>query len=1400
MGNKGISLTLPLFFFVLSSTLFSQHYTGQIIVTSRSLAVEPATNNSVVPGGITTFLTTCDFTNTVPFHPFSGEVKPKSLGSADYITDYEGHLGILNPDGNLVNYGEMVISNLPVGVDTDGDGLPDFLEINQSSSFSVNAADREDYRYDNQPSNSQWTLSFTRAANAYQGTYTLRKATDPTNVDKIWNGKFQIKGSTGSVVFYTNSRTFTFNTLSFDTAYPETNTASGTYGITSDGRLLASGFWMTSSLGPSNKIYVNPFLIGRVGGSTTRGKAVLYASDGHPPATTNDTAYPDYTEFHLEITNFPTALTTNPTPPSAYPWSDGFSSNSSSNYLDFRYSHFARLEITNSRLNLITSDYPYGEDFGNLSLYTPPHLLLPLDASWDISLQVSLPSNDTNIVYRGVGLGLTPENTTYDVANLGATVYSVELAQDDDPATPGSFIATSARKDWEDDTTIGQLTNLAVNAAYLRFAYDANAKILTTYHDTNTAASVRTWRQLEQLSIDPADTNSVASSLGLTSQSKIRLGLWADAFVTNAVPASQIWIDNLSVQATPFPPAPLTNGIRGNLGQVFSYAPSWSNSPTSYSATNLPPGLSNNSSTGVISGTPTMAGYYRIVQTASNSAGTTLFTIPITIPGATQALPFGDIFTNSIANRYMPLLDLASPSQLVVTNGVLRFISTISDLDGSLAAWIPNVPLPLTSSWDVVVDANMPTGWNTPYAAVGLTLMPYEDNGTVESTAMQRRINLKLARDTEDPKLAGNYLGRAAYTNDIEYSLLPWITTTTPATRATLRYSFHAPTKTLSTWYRTNGANSWEELGTPFSLDPTVANSLGKAWGLSNASTLRVALWGDSNATNGSAGQLMELDNFYATGATGLIYPSLPTTLTRRSGQPLFISASPRDPGSYTFAWKKGSVTNPDLPFVPGFTNHLATYYLGNPSPSDSGNYYLLISKDGQSYGTNSTTLTITTNAPAGPRSDDFSGDLGRWNGVWGFDAHDAYLKVSSGRLQVISDKAGSENTQSFYFWDHLLPSDQSWEISVDAYLDASITPPLTETYFYHSLRLEASIPVNLTNLNDGTSGLEINFAEDEDGLGNRRRTIQNVLSITNDPGWAELTPNPLPLTQTSVSLRLRFESTNKTLTSYFRTNSSTAWQTAAVTNFSSLPISQFTNGFAIQIGSIAEPSFVITEGQAWFDNFSLKYDLSLSNAAVVTKNYDGTRTATITGTLAGVVSGDAVNHDGSGIFNTSEAGSNKPVTANLSLSGTHAQNYLIVQPTGLTGTIRSLSDVYFGNLNPTNQASDGLSYLLKYAYGAADPTNPISQTLRPVTTLTTSSGQPVLTLTYYMRTNDTNLNLQPVWSSTLTGAPASWSTNVTVASLGTTNTNGLVLERRQATIPIDNTSKKFLRLKATLK
>lgn len=74
-----------------------------------------------------------------------------------------------------------------------------------------------------------------------------------------------------------------------------------------------------------------------------------------------------------------------------------------------------------------------------------------------------------------------------------------------------------------------------------------------------------------------------------------------------------------------------TTTTTGTVGTVFSYTISTNILATSYSASGLPAGLSINSSTGVISGTPINSGTYSIIVSATNANGTANATVTITI-------------------------------------------------------------------------------------------------------------------------------------------------------------------------------------------------------------------------------------------------------------------------------------------------------------------------------------------------------------------------------------------------------------------------------------------------------------------------------------------------------------------------------------------------------------------------------------------------------------------------------------------------------------------------------------------------------------------------------------------------------------------------------------------------
>ena len=93
---------------------------------------------------------------------------------------------------------------------------------------------------------------------------------------------------------------------------------------------------------------------------------------------------------------------------------------------------------------------------------------------------------------------------------------------------------------------------------------------------------------------------------------------------------------------------------------------------------------------------------------------------------------------------------------------------------------------------------------------------------------------------------------------------------------------------------------------------------------------------------------------------------------------------------------------------------------------------------------------------------------------------------------------------------------------------------------------------------------------------------------------------------------------------------------------------------------------------------------LTVAGETALDKVYDGTTLATLAGgTLTGVISGDTVSLIEAGTFATPNAGKGIAVAAAVSLGGTSAANYSVIQPTGLTANITApASEVDAGSRN----------------------------------------------------------------------------------------------------------------------
>ena len=160
------------------------------------------------------------------------------------------------------------------------------------------------------------------------------------------------------------------------------------------------------------------------------------------------------------------------------------------------------------------------------------------------------------------------------------------------------------------------------------------------------------------------------------------------------------------------------------------------------------------------------------------------------------------------------------------------------------------------------------------------------------------------------------------------------------------------------------------------------------------------------------------------------------------------------------------------------------------------------------------------------------------------------------------------------------------------------------------------------------------------------------------------------------------------------------------------------------------------------------------------------------------------------------DAGDNASVSVatsngvNTTIPGNYQVTYTATDSKANTATTSRAVTVIMAN-GGTNIGSDGLSDILRYAFGG-NGTSLIPTNLLPTVNISGTN----LVLTYYSRTN-TNVSLAPMVSADLANSNNWTNSGITVSTLTTLSTNGITLEKRQASTPVSG-AKKFLRLKAT--
>ncbi len=173
---------------------------------------------------------------------------------------------------------------------------------------------------------------------------------------------------------------------------------------------------------------------------------------------------------------------------------------------------------------------------------------------------------------------------------------------------------------------------------------------------------------------------------------------------------------NITIVAAPSAPVISSATVAsGTPATPFTYTIVASNSPTSYGAAPLPLGLSLNSSTGVISGTPTLGGITDIALTATNGSGTSsVVTLRLTLgaPPVVSSLAASGTVGSGLSFT-LQANPAASSFNVVGTLPAGLTFNGVNTISGTPTA---------AGSTNVSVSANSATGITGPTATLTITI------------------------------------------------------------------------------------------------------------------------------------------------------------------------------------------------------------------------------------------------------------------------------------------------------------------------------------------------------------------------------------------------------------------------------------------------------------------------------------------------------------------------------------------------------------------------------------------------------------------------------------------------------------------------------------------------------
>jgi len=222
---------------------------------------------------------------------------------------------------------------------------------------------------------------------------------------------------------------------------------------------------------------------------------------------------------------------------------------------------------------------------------------------------------------------------------------------------------------------------------YTEFTTDLNfgtTYLVVVKYDKSTSPTVANlW--VNPTSLGGVEPNgSVQNSSGTGTFSTFSSFCLRNSSSTPKADIDEIRVGTTWASVTPAASASIAPSITSSLtssatvGTIFNYATIASGTPTSYAATGLPSGLSINTTTGIISGTPTTVGSGNVTLSATNATGTDIKTLVITVGQGTQAITFGALASKTFGDGSFTLNGTSSSGLTLAYSSSNPAVATIS--------------------------------------------------------------------------------------------------------------------------------------------------------------------------------------------------------------------------------------------------------------------------------------------------------------------------------------------------------------------------------------------------------------------------------------------------------------------------------------------------------------------------------------------------------------------------------------------------------------------------------------------------------------------------------------------------------------------------------------------------